>query len=62
MYSKNNVDRPKAEREYFDRPMEFQPGSYTHSPIHKRAIDFSFENKSIRGNSDIKRMTRSISK
>ena len=46
MYSKNNYDRPKAEREYFDRPMEFQKESYTFTPSHKRPIDFLWDTRS----------------
>jgi len=45
MYSKNNIDRPVAEREYFDRPMEFQKESYTFTPSHKRPIDFLWDTR-----------------
>jgi hypothetical protein len=45
MYSKNNIDRPVAEREYFDRPMEFNPDSYTFSPTHKRPIDLAWDRR-----------------
>lgn len=48
MYSKNNIDRPVAEREYFDRPMEFNPDSYTFSPTHKRPFDVSLEPRNIK--------------
>ena len=45
MFSKNNNDRPVAEREYFDRPMEFQKESYTFTPSHKRPIDFLWDTR-----------------
>lgn len=45
MYSKNNHDRPKAEREYFDRPMEFNIDSYTFSPAHKKPIDYAWDSR-----------------
>lgn len=47
MYSKNNIDRPVAEREYFDRPMDFNPDSYTFSPTHKRPIDMALDIRKI---------------
>jgi hypothetical protein len=41
MYSKNNIDRPKAEREYFDRPIQYQHQGFVFSPEHIRPIEFS---------------------
>ena len=41
MYSKNNNHRPKAEREYFDRPVEYVHQGYTFSPVHKRPIELT---------------------
>ena len=43
MYSKNNNRRPKAEREYFDRPVDYIPQGYTFSPVHKRPIELTGE-------------------
>ena len=43
--------------------MDYVPEAYNYSPRHKRPIDYSFDNLSMqKSNSDIKRMTRSLSK
>lgn len=39
MASKNNNDRPKAEREYFDRPVDYMHQGFMFSPIHRRPIE-----------------------
>ena len=38
MSSKNNIDRPKAEREYFDRPIEYTKQGFEFTPHHRRPI------------------------
>lgn len=38
MASKNNYDRPKAEREYFDRPIEYAKMGFEFTPHHRRPI------------------------
>jgi len=43
MYSKNNLDRPKAEREYFDRPVDYIHQGFSFSPQHKRPIELTGE-------------------
>lgn len=39
MASKNNQHRPKAEREYFDKPIAYQALGFMFSPVHKRPIE-----------------------
>ena len=39
MASKNNFDRPKAEREYFDKPVAYMHQGFVFSPVHKRPIE-----------------------
>ena len=41
MNSKNNNDRPRNEREYFDRPFSYMHQGYVFSPIHKRPVELS---------------------
>ena len=39
MFSKNNNYQPKAEREYFDRPVNYEKLGYKFSPLHKRPME-----------------------
>lgn len=39
MNSKNNHHRPKAEREYFDKPYSYMHQGFAFSPIHKRPVE-----------------------
>ena len=41
MNSKNNLDRPVNEREYFDRPFSYMHQGFVFSPIHKRPVELS---------------------
>jgi len=46
MASKNNNDRPRAEREYFDRPVNYIYQGFTFQPVHKRPIELQGDIKS----------------
>lgn len=53
MNSKNNDDRPKAEREYFDRPFSYMHQGFVFSPIHKRPVELSqTRSRSMRSQGD----------
>ena len=41
MASKNNFARPRAEREYFDKPVNFERQGFRFSPVHKKPIELS---------------------
>ena len=49
MYSKNNVDRPKGEREFFDRPINYMHQGFMFSPIHRRPIELLGETRMANG-------------
>ena len=46
MASKNNLDRPKAEREYFDKPIEYIHQGFQFSPIFKKPVELTLSNQS----------------
>ena len=41
MFSKNNLDNPKSEREYFDRPIIHVTEGFEFTPVHKRPIEMN---------------------
>ena len=43
MFSKNNVDNPKNEREYFDRPIVYQKEGMVFNPLYKKAYEYNWE-------------------
>lgn len=43
MYSKNNNDNPKNEREYFDRPIVYQKEGMVFNPMYKKAYEYNWE-------------------
>jgi hypothetical protein len=47
MASKDNIDRPKAEREYFDRPIKYQKEGFGFTPHHRRPVYLLGQAKNI---------------
>ena len=50
MSSKNNEDRPRAEREYFDRPINYMHQGFMFSPVHRRPIELLGESRMAKTN------------
>jgi len=47
MASKNNHHRPKGEREFFDRPIEYTKQGFGFTPHHKRPIYLLNDGKNL---------------
>jgi len=47
MYSKNNNDRVKTEREYFDNPIKYTKRGFAFSPMHDKPIKLETDPNSL---------------
>lgn len=41
MFSKNNENHPKMEREYFDKPVGYHTEGFMFIPLHKKPFEYS---------------------